>query len=267
MYVDAHAHLDRYGADLGEALAEIERGRLFTVSVAMDPPSYRANVEIAAACELVLPTFGVHPWNASAYAGRLGELREATAESPMLGEIGLDFRFVDDASAYPAQREVFEFFLQAAAEQNKIVNLHTAGAEEEVLALLRRYDVRRAIVHWYSGPLDLLDEFLAQGAYFTVGVEALHSEHIREIARRLPAERLLTETDNPGGEKWLTGSPGRPSIIKQVVAGVAEARGVCADDVVRDVAANVARLYEGDAGLGAWYEKFFGPGVADRNIG
>lgn len=257
MYVDAHAHLDRYGDDLGEALAEIERDRLFTVSVAMDPTSYRANVEIAAACELVLPTFGVHPWNASAYAGRLAELREATAESPMLGEIGLDFRFVEDASAYPAQREVFEFFLQAAAEQNKIVNLHIAGAEEEVLALLRRYDVRRAIVHWYSGPLDLLDELLAWGAHVTVGVEVLHSGHIREIARRLPAERLLTETDNPGGAAWLTGAPGKPSLIKEIVAGVAEARGIGAGEVAALARDNFAALIREDPRLGEGYDKFF----------
>jgi TatD DNase family protein len=259
VYVDAHAHLDRYGDELGEALAEIERDRLFTVSVSMDPPSYRANVEIAAACELVVPTFGVHPWNAPAHAGRLGELREPAAESAMLGEVGLDFRFVDDASAYPAQREVFEFFLQAAAEQHKIVNLHTSGAEEEVLALLRRYDVRRVVVHWYSGPLDLLDEFVAEGAYFTVGVEVLHSEHIREIARRLPAERLLTETDNPGGAEWLTGSPGRPSLIKDVFAGIAEARGVGAEDVAALARDNFADLIEGDPGLSRWYEEFFGP--------
>jgi TatD DNase family protein len=259
MYVDAHAHLDRYGDDLGEVLAEIERDRIFTVSVSMDPPSYRRNVEIAAACELVLPTFGVHPWNAPAYAGRLGELREPTAQSPMLGEIGLDHRFVDDASVYPAQREVFEFFLQAAAEQRKMVNLHTSGAEEEVVALLKRYDVRRVIVHWYSGPLDVFDELVTWGAYFTVGVEVLHSEHIRDIARRLPPERLLTETDNPGGPKWLTGTPGMPSLIKDVVAELARLRGVVVDDVARAVEANVAGLLDNDPWFGETREKFFRP--------
>ncbi|NIT36123.1 MAG: TatD family deoxyribonuclease [candidate division Zixibacteria bacterium] len=258
MYVDAHAHLDRYGDDLGNALAELERDRILTVSVSMDLVSYRRNVEIAAACELVLPTFGVHPWNAPAYAGRLGELREPIRQSPMLGEIGLDHHFVDDASVYPAQREVFEFFLQAAAEQRKIVNLHTSGAEEEVLALLKRYDVRRAVVHWYSGPLDVFDELAAWGAYFAVGVEVLHSEHIRDIARRVPPERLLTETDNPGGLKWLTRVPGMPSVIKEVVAAVACAREVDVDDVAVLARGNFARLIKGDPRLGETREKFFG---------
>lgn len=151
MLIDAHAHLDRYGDALESALQEIAQHRIFTISNSLDLPSYKRNLEISEMCELVLPTFGVHPWMASEYADRLEDLRGAIEQSPMLGEIGLDYYFVKDPSEYPVQRKVLEFFLASAVPQDKIVSLHTKGAENDILDLLTRYDIQRAVIHWYSG--------------------------------------------------------------------------------------------------------------------
>jgi TatD DNase family protein len=250
MLIDAHVHLDRYGDDdLDAALDEIVRHRIFSVGVAMDIPSYECTREIARCCDLVLPTFGVHPWNAPQYAARLDDLAAPIADSPMLGEIGLDFHWVEDPATYPAQREVFEVFLAAAQAQGKIVNLHTKGAEHAVLTLLRRYDLQRVIVHWYSGPLDVLDDLIAHGALFTVGVEVMRSDQIREIARRIPADQLLTETDNPGGWEWLTGAKGTPGLVTDVVHALAVARGTTDEAIARTVQANFVRLIGDDPRL------------------
>jgi TatD DNase family protein len=250
MLIDAHTHVDHYGnGDLDVALDEIVRHRIFTIGVAMDLPSYQRTREIARRCDLVLPTFGVHPWNAAKVAAHLDDLAAPIADSPMLGEIGLDFHWVEDPVTYPAQREVFEVFLAAAQAQGKIVNLHTKGAEREVLTLLRRYDLRRAIVHWYSGPLDVLDDLIADGVLFTVGVEVMRSDRIREIARRIPADQLLTETDNPGGWEWLTGTKGTPALLKDVVHALAEVRGTADEAIAKTVQANFVRLIGDDPRL------------------
>jgi TatD DNase family protein len=253
MLIDAHSHVDRYDLvderALASALAEITRHRIFTISNSMDLPSYRRNLEIGEMCNWVLPTFGVHPWNAAVYADRLGSLNKAIEQSPMLGEVGLDFYFVEDASAYPDQRRVFEFFLGAAREQRKIVNLHTKGAEKEILQLLERYDISRAIVHWYSGPLDTLKEMVARGMYFTVGIEVLYSKHIRAIAQEIPSRRLLTETDNPGGPQGLIGKPGTPVLVKNVAQGLAEARKTSVEAIVQTVQTNLLELIRNDPWL------------------
>ena len=246
MLIDAHTHVDRYdlvgpGA-LESALGEIEQHRILTVSNSMDLPSYERNLAIGQKCDLVLPIFGVHPWNAPQYADRLDDLRGAVERSPMIGEIGLDYHFVEDTSQYPDQRRVFEFFLAAAREQEKIVNLHTKGAEKTVLELLDRYEIPRAIVHWYSGPLDIFREMIARGMYFTVGVEVLYSEHIRAIAREIPSERLLTETDNPGGPKGFVGGPGMPALLKEVIQGVAEVRKTTVEAITETVRSNLLEL-------------------------
>ena len=226
MLIDAHVHLDKYGDRLDDALKEIANEKIFTVATAMDVPSYLELQEIGKRSNLVLPTFGIHPRRAAEYADRLPEISRYIESSPAIGEIGLDFHWVKDTSTYPAQRKVLEYFIAAAAEQNKFVNLHTKAGEKDILDLLEKYDVRRAIIHWYSGPMDILRAMIDFGCYFTIGVEVLYSDYIKEIAKSVPDHLLLTETDNPGALRWLKKNDevGMPTAIKDVVNAVAELR-------------------------------------------
>ena len=249
MLLDAHAHLDKYGEKLNAALEEIKRHHVFTIAVAMDVPSYQRGLEIGEMCEFVRPTFGVHPKKAPEYADRLSEMSPLIEQSPAIGEIGLDYHWVEDRSRYPAQRKVLEYFLAAAKEQNKIVNLHTKGAEKEILNLLEHYDIRRAIVHWYSGPLDILRAMVKYGAYFTVGVELPHSSAIQAMVKEIPNHLLLTETDNPGGLKWLKGVVGMPSAVKDVIQTLADVKQLPAHAVARIVRKNFLRLIDNDPWL------------------
>jgi TatD DNase family protein len=115
---------------------------------------------------------------------------------------------VKEARHYPAQEAVFSYCLDAAEGNGKIVNVHTTGAEAEVLDHLKARQLPGVIIHWYSGPLALVDEFIELGSFFTIGVEVLRSSHIQELARSLPVERILTGTDNPGGWQWMDGRTG-----------------------------------------------------------
>src|SRR6185436_5524722 len=130
--------------------------------------------------------------------------------------------------------KVLEYFIVAAAEQNKFVNLHTKAGEKEILDLLKKYDVRRAIIHWYSGPLDILQAMIDFGCYFTIGVEVHNSDYIKEIAKLIPDHLLLTETDNPGALKWLNKNDdiGMPMAIQNVVQDVALVRHSDAEQIV-----------------------------------
>ncbi|HEX6437878.1 MAG TPA: TatD family hydrolase, partial [Candidatus Binatia bacterium] len=142
-----------------------------------------------------------------------------------------------------------EYFLAAAREQKKVVNLHTKGGERSILELLERYDVRRPIIHWYSGPLDILGALVQFGAYFTVGVEVLYSETIQAIARAIPDRLLLTETDNPGGLKWLKGIVGMPSDIKKVIDELARIKSSTPESMSRLVHTNFVKLIQNDPWL------------------
>ena len=249
MLIDAHVHLDRYGELLDAALKEIEDKQIFTVATAMDLPSYLELQKIAERSKLVLPTFGIHPRRAAEYADRLPEISRHIESSPALGEIGLDFYWVKDTSTYPAQRKVLEYFIAAAREQKKFVNLHTKGGEKEVLDLLEKYDVKRSIIHWYSGPMDILRTMIEYGCYFTIGVEVHFSDHIKSIAKAVPDHLLLTETDNPGGLKCLKDEVGMPTAIENVVKAVAELRNSTPEEIESLVKTNFLQLITNDQWL------------------
>jgi TatD DNase family protein len=250
--LDCHAHLDHFeGADLERALEQIAERRILTIGVSMDPQGYERSLQIASQSPFVVPALGVHPWNAPRHAGDLPRLEDLVAEAPMIGEIGLDHHFVDDPALYHDQLWVFEYFLAKAAEQNKTVNVHTKGAEADVVAAMRRFRPPRVIVHWYSGPIAQLDELVESGAFFTVGVEIMSSDEIRRVAREIPADRLLTETDAPGAGRWLSGVAGMPADLEGVVDTLAAGRGLgrrTLESLVRD---NFLRLVDDDPHLGA----------------
>jgi len=259
MLIDAHVHLDKYGDLLDQALQEIETERIFTVATAMDVPSYLELQIIAQRSDLVLPTFGIHPRRAAEYIDRLSEIGRYIETSPAIGEIGLDFHWVKDSATYPAQRKVLEYFIAAAREQNKFVNLHTKAGEKDILDLLEGYDIQRAIIHWYSGPMDILRAMIDYGCYFTIGVEVLYSDYIKEIARTIPDHLLLTETDNPGALRWLKKNDeiGMPTAIKDVVNGLATLRKTTQEEITSLVHANFARLSADDACFKHIYESLF----------
>ncbi|MEX2279326.1 MAG: TatD family hydrolase [Acidimicrobiia bacterium] len=253
MFIDAHAHLDKYNDDdVERVLAQIEQDQILTLSVSVDERSFLRSEAIAARSPLVVPSFGIHPAEAPRFVHSLDEVEDTVLRSPLIGEIGLDHRFVTDTSQFDAQRTVFRRFLTWAAEQNKIVNLHCAGAEQDTARMLSDHHTERAIVHWYSGPLDDLTQLIQKGCMFSVGVEIRQSDHIRQIARMIPSTQLLTETDNPGGLRWLTEESGYPTVIASVVDELARVREVSSASLLEEVRSNMANLIRDDPHMRPW---------------
>jgi TatD DNase family protein len=248
--------LDYYREDIELALDQIEKNRILTISNSVDPHAYERNQEIAKTCDWVLPAFGVHPLWAPKYADHLRYLTSMVNQSPMIGETGLDHHHAKNASHYTDQKKVFEFLLAVAREQQKIITVHTKAAEKEALEILDGYDIHRVIIHWYQGSLDVLHELTARGMYFSIGFEVLFSEHIQIIAQEIPSAQLLTETDNPAA-KSRTGTQPMPLLVKKVVAAIARLRGTSAQEIIKTVKNNFARMIRDDLWLSGTYERFF----------
>ena len=248
MLFDAHVHVDAFKDAWPGALAEIRADGIVTLAVSMDVPSYLASKELCAQDPRLIPAFGIHPWEAPRWHRRLDEIGPLVAEAPMLGEVGLDRRFVKDETAYGPQEEVFAWFLDAARATGKLLNLHTSGAEARVAELLEAHDPPHAMIHWYNGPMGALTRMADRGAYFSVGVEILSSDRIRKVARRVPLDRLVSETDNPGGWAWLEDEPGMPRLIHRVVEALASLHGRTPGEMEALLEENARRLLA-DAGV------------------
>lgn len=218
MLVDAHTHLDQYNInELEKAIKEINEEKIITIANAMNLSSYVKSKDISKKSHFIIPTFGIHPWEAHKYEKKLDSIEKFIYETPMIGEIGLDFYWVKDKNKYNSQMKVLKFFLKRAQEQNKIINLHTKGAENEIVALLDEYNIQKSIIHWYSGGKDVLKKMIDRGCYFTIGVELLSSNKIQDIAKMIPLNKIFTETDGPEGEEWINGKRCMPTKVNDIL--------------------------------------------------
>lgn len=224
--IDAHAHLNlylqskRFGKDIDSVLKSIEKDKILIISNSMDITSYKINKKIAGKCKYVIPAFGIHPWNAPRYVNKLKLIGKLIEENKFIGEIGLDYFFVKDKTRYAAQRKLFKFFLSKSI--NRVLSIHSKGAEKDVLKYLNRFGNNRAIIHWYSGDLNTLKQMIKQGFSFSITPEICKSKHIKKIVKMIPLKQLLTETDSPGGPLSYAKKAGTPCLVKDVIKEIAK---------------------------------------------
>ena len=171
MYIDAHTHLDFFKENIDKAIEDINKNKIITLANSMDIDSYLLNKEYGKRSEYIIPCFGIHPWSAGGFSGELEELIPYIEESKFIGEIGLDYVWVEDKNTFPKQREIFKFILEESIKRDKIVSLHTKGAEEEIYNILSDNNYNKVIIHWYSGDLEILDKLIKLGCYFTISVD------------------------------------------------------------------------------------------------
>lgn len=243
MYIDCHTHLDFFENNIEKAIKDINDNKILTIANSMDIESYIKNKEYSIKSKFIKPCFGIHPWKAADYKGDLQDLIPYIDESEIIGEIGLDYLWVEDRNTFEAQRKVFNFILEESIKRNKVVSLHTKDAEEEIYRSLKKYNYSKVIVHWYSGDIDTLEKFIGLGCYFTVSVDIGYSEKTYEVLNKIPIDKLLIETDGPTALEWVNGEYGYPNEIKRVYKKVAELKKVDLESLLNIVEENFRGLF------------------------
>ncbi|MGL5328123.1 MAG: TatD family hydrolase [Peptostreptococcaceae bacterium] len=222
MYIDAHSHLDFFNENIEKAIDDINKNKILTLAMSMDVESYLKNIEYSKKSKYIKPCFGIHPWKAHEFNEDLNSLIPYIKQSEIIGEIGLDYVWVEDVSTYKKQRKIFNYILKESIKLNKVVNLHTKGAEIEIYNILKYYNYNKVIIHWYSGDLETLDKYIKLGCYFTIGVDIGYSPIVNEILNKIPVDKILVETDGPTALEWVNGDYGYPNTIKEVLRKVSE---------------------------------------------
>lgn len=251
-YLDTHCHLDLLSDPAGALDAAPDT---IVVAVTELPSRYRLLKARFRDDRRVRVALGLHPLRA-ATAGPIEEglfIRQLP-DCDYVGEIGLDFSPHGRASR-GAQLRVFERLLAEPALRNKVVTVHSRGAERDVLHGLRDAEIR-AVLHWYTGPAALIDDALATGMYFSVNLPMITSAKGRALLDAVPADRVLTETDAPFAKS--NGRPLAPSDVRRSVERLARHWDTSIDDAKDIVHGNLGRLFalsvsapdrEGGAGL------------------
>lgn len=244
MYIDCHTHLDFFEDNIDKAIVDINKNEILTLANSMDIESYIKNKEYSMKSNFIKPCFGIHPWKAAYYKGDLQELIPYIKESEIIGEIGLDYLWVEDKSTFDIQRKVFYFILEESIKRDKVVSLHTKDAEEEIYEALKKYNYNKVIIHWYSGDIETLEKYINLGCYFTISVDMEYSEKTNEVLSKIPIDKLLLETDGPTALEWINGEYAYPSEIKKVYEKVAKFKNIEVKKLLHIVEDNFQRLFK-----------------------
>jgi TatD DNase family protein len=241
--IDTHAHLDLLEDPAAAVARAREAGVDRIVAIGSGLASARATLAIAASEENVFAALGIHPHQA-ADEEPSQELRCLVARDAVaVGEIGLDF--FRDYAPRDAQRRAFESQLTLAADLGKTVVIHSRAASDETAATLASFS-GFVVLHCFSSP-ELLPVALERGYYvsFAGNVTYPKADELREAARRVPADRILVETDTPYlAPQQVRGRRNEPAHVVHTIAAVAETRGEDVDELAAGIDANAAVAFD-----------------------
>lgn len=220
MLVNFHDHFEFY-KDLESGIDTIRKNNIITLVNSMTYDEYKKLKKDFNDDHLIKIGLGIHPWKVEKDS-EIDSFRKDFKDCDFIGEIGLDFYWDKRENLYDKQRGIFEKFLYYAKEYNKVTNIHTKGAEKEIYNLLKKYELRSPIIHWYSGDISLIKKFLDLEAFFTIGPDFQISKLTDEIIKYLPLDRILTETDGPTSIEWARGFYKESDYIKEILKYISQ---------------------------------------------
>lgn len=252
--IDSHCHLDYRGStdEVDELVARARAAgvvQMVTVESKSTVPSCERAVEMAGRYEDVFAAIGFHPHDASKVDDQVVAAIRALAAEPgvvAIGETGLDYHY--DSSPREAQRDAFRRFLRLSRELDLPVIVHTREAEEDTLRILSDEPLGPAggVIHCFTGTLPFAMACVELGFHISISgiVTFRNAAEIAEVARQVPLERLLVETDSP----FLAPIPHRgkrnePAYVVHVARFVAELREMAHVDVAMATTANTRDLF------------------------
>ena len=258
--IDSHAHLEfpQFDEDRDAMLARARAAgveTLLAIGSGTGPDRLNAAIPFAEQHDWIYATVGVHPHEAKLATEEHFARLEELARHPRViawGEIGLDYYY--DHSPREVQQLVFARQLEQARAAKLPIVIHCRDAWPDCLAILEQ-DWRPSglggIFHCFTGTREDAQRGLDMGfvVSFAGNVTYPKMQHLRDVAREIPLDRLLTETDSPFlPPQSRRGKRNEPAFVVEVAQALANVRDLPAEEIAATTAANFRRFFR----LGAW---------------
>jgi TatD DNase family protein len=251
MFVDSHCHLDfpELVADLPALLDAMRDARVtHALCISVDLAAWTGVHALALAHDNLYATAGVHPDYADTEEPTVERLVELASRPKVvaIGETGLDYYRREGDLGW--QRERFRVHVRAARATGKPLVIHTRSAADDTLAVMREEGAREAggVMHCFTENWDVAKAALDLGFHISFSgiVSFRNAVELQDVARRVPFERMLIETDSP----YLAPVPHRgkrnhPALVVHVAEAIARLRGVDVETVARATSDNFFRLF------------------------
>lgn len=194
--IDTHCHINFF-ENAGDIAIECEKRKVHAIYVTTLPSQFDETFKYVKSLKYIYPSLGFHCLEHHYNLNNEKKLfLKNIDKTNFIGEVGLDF----SKRAIKSQIEqltLFQFVLESIKGKEKIVNLHSFNAEDEVLDMILKYDIKKAIFHWYIGKVGTLNKIINYGYYFSINEAMCKSKKGQNIISKLPRDRVLIETDAP----------------------------------------------------------------------
>jgi len=250
LLVDSHAHLEdeKYDKDREEIIEECKKDLTFLINVGSNLLTSKQSIELAHNYDFIYASVGIHPHDAQKEFDKVEEIEKLALQQKVvaIGEIGLDYYYDEPSKEF--QKEVFTKQIRLAKKLNLPIIIHDRDAHEDILDILKKEWTKdlRGVFHSYSGSVEMAFQVIEMNFYISLGgpVTFKNAKKPKEVAKAVPIEKLLIETDSP----YLTPEPYRgkrntPVYVKFVAGKIAELRGIPYEEASRITAENAIKLF------------------------
>lgn len=241
--VDFHCHLDLF-ANFEVAVSAAEAAQVYTLSVTTTPRAWPRNLAVTKDKKFVRAALGVHPQLVGQFPRDIDVWDTYFDQTRYIGEVGLDAspRFY---KSLLEQQAVLTHVLQrcAGGKQSKVLSIHSVRSAKLILDQLEKYlPIREhsVILHWFSGSASELERAVELNCYFSVNAAMLEGERRRQLARKIPLDRLLTETDAPF--TMCAGRAAEPADVRMTVGALASTLNVGQSEMGLQIYKNLRAL-------------------------
>jgi len=254
MYVDSHCHLDfpELAAEMPAVLEAMAAARVsHALCISVNLPDWPRVHALAMAHPNLYATVGVHPDGEDTTEPTVETLVALAAEPKVvaIGETGLDYYRLEGDLGW--QRERFRVHIRAALRARRPLVIHTRAASEDTLKLMREENARDAggVMHCFTETWEVARAALDLGFHISLSgiVTFKNAQDVKDVARRVPLDRMLIETDSPYlAPVPFRGKRNQPAYVPHVAAEIGNLRGISQEEVARATTANFFRLFNID---------------------
>lgn len=253
-YFDIHAHLNfpDYDADRGEVIARTHEAGVLVNNVGTDLKTSEEVVRLAEENAGFYATVGVHPteWEVGFDDARLRTLAQHP-KTIAIGECGLDYFRITDEGEKSKQKELFEKHIVLAEGVGKPLMLHIRDSKDapgtaylDVLEMLKAHPKARAHAHFFAAPWAIAEQFLSHGITLSFTGVITFARDYDEVIKKMPLSSLMAETDAPFVAPIpYRGKRAEPLHVREVVAKIAEIRGMEGEEVRKALLDNARRVF------------------------
>ena len=194
--IDTHCHIDLYPDPTG-VVQRAARVQTTIIGVTNLPSAFEAAQPHVGQFRNLRLALGLHPLMADRHSsGELEAFKRNAVRTSYIGEVGLDFSSEGRATR-SIQQQSFEYVLSVIRGREKLLTIHSRGAEHDVVHLLSEYGRKGCILHWFSGSQEAAELAIAGGHSFSINPAMINSRKGRDFIASLPHERILLESDGP----------------------------------------------------------------------